>query len=154
MVAAMRLTKPNKIDLIVIGVIIVILVALLVPTGEAVGDGHFQLTIETQEDEPIDRDSLVFVICWFEHEAEHALATPGLYEYGCPQPTFTDDGHAVIDVPYSIRLGSWRTADTYNHPEYLVVEYRPAAPDNGPLKRKRFDIQPGRGSRSLAITLP
>ncbi len=153
MATGMRITKPNKIEWIIIGVIIAILAALLVPPVEGVWDGHFQLTIEIHEDEPIDGDSLLFATCWFEREAEHALANPGLYELGFRHPEFTDNGHAVIDVPASGRPGSWRTAGTYNHPKYLVVEYRPAASDNGALKRKRCDIPTGRGSRSLTITL-
>lgn len=148
----MRIRRLSTTEFIVVSAIAVILAALLFSPVQSVWDGHFPLTIEIDETEPIDRDSLMFATCWFEPEAEHALATPGLD--GFRRPNLTATGHAIIDVPASGRPGNWMTDGTYNHTEYLVVEYRVAARDNGQMARKRFTIPTGRGPRTTRITLP
>lgn len=150
----MRIARLSKIEWAVIAGVFGLLAALILAPGVAVWDGRFRLTIRIDEDEPIDRDSLVFATCWFEREAVHALANPGHYEYGFRGSEFTDNGHAAIDVPASGRLGVWGTTGSYNHPEHLVVEFRLASSDNKTLRRKRFDIPTGRGPRSLTIALP
>ena len=150
----MRITKPTKTDCIVIAAILVLLIVLIIPSTQAVWDGHFQLTIDIDAREPIDRESLVFATCWFEDEALDALNNPGVYEYGFRPPEFSGDGDAVIDVPASGRPGTWGQRGTYNHPEFLIVEYRLPEADNELLARKRFDIPSGRGPRSMTIDLP
>ncbi len=150
----MPLRRPTKTEWIVGGVLALVAAALVFSPVVAVWDGRFRLTISIQETEPLDRDSLSFATCWFEREADHALANPRRYEYGFRLPKFTTDGRAVIDVPASGRSGGWGLVDTYNHPEHLVVEYRLAGTDNGRVKRKRFGIPIGRGPRSISITLP
>jgi len=131
-----------------------VLVALLVPQGEGVWDGHFRLTIAVSESEPIDRESLRFAMTWNEREAQQALGEPDLYQYGLIAPEWSADGQAILDVSCCGRVKTWGTIGTYNHPRFLIAEYRLAESDEQSPTRKLFEIPDGRGDRSMAIELP
>lgn len=148
----MRLTALTKIEWIVIGLILAVFFALILSPVQQVWDGHFRLTIELNEHQPIDHKSLQFATCWFEPDAKRALQNPGVYEHGFGPAEISHDSHAMIDVPASGRSGSWVTSDTYNHPKFLVVEYRLA--NSQTLARKMFHIPVGSGARSMTIDLP
>ena len=146
----MALRQPSKLEWAVICVILAVLVALLIPSTQGVWDGDFSLTISVTESEPIDRDSLLFATFWSEDQARHALAKPGVYEWGFHPPKPTDDGRATIDVPVFGRITTW--GDTYNQPQFLVAEYHLAS--DGTVARKCFHMPIGRGPRSIDILLP
>ncbi|MBL8818546.1 MAG: hypothetical protein JNL58_21135 [Planctomyces sp.] len=146
----MALRQPSKLEWAVIGVMLAILVALLIPSTQGVWDGDFSLTISVTESEPIDQESLLFATFWSEDQARDALAKPGVYEWGFHPSQLTDDGRATIDVPVFGRITTW--GDTYNQPPFLVAEYRLA--HDGKVTRKCFDIPTGRGPRSIEILLP
>jgi hypothetical protein len=103
---------------------------------------------------PHNSYSLQFATCWFEPDAKEAIAHPGVYEYGFRAIKKSPEGQMIIDVPTSGRSGSFGTSGTYNHPKFLIVEYRLTQDDNGTLARKMFPLPVGRGARSITISLP
>jgi hypothetical protein len=148
----MRITTPTKTEWIIIGVILAVIVALLVNPAQQVWDGHFRLTIDINEHQPIDHKSLLFATCWFEPDAKEASQNPGVYEHGFGPAEIFNDNHAMIDVPASGRSGTLWSSGTYNHPKFLVVEFRLNNCET--RARKMFHIPVGRGARSMIIDLP
>ena len=140
---------------IIVASILSLLVLLLLPIGyQAVWDGRFELTIFVDANRPIDESSLLFATCWHEREAVHAVQNPSVYEYGFRSPRTTESGQLRIDVPCSGRDGAYGFGSTYNHPKFLVVEYRDIDDNQGQPSRKRFAIPEGRGLRTMTIKTP
>lgn len=151
----MRITAPTKAEwaLIIILILTVAFGFALSPI-QSVWDGHFPLSIHMAEQQQIDPDSLKFATCWFEADAKEALEHPGVYECGFRAMKESPEGQMIIDVPTSGRSGLLGTSGTYNHPRFLIVEYRLTQDNNGNLARKMFPLPVGRGARSITISLP
>ena len=150
----MRITALTKAEWAIIILFIAVALALILSPIQSVWDGHFPLTIHMVEQQQIDPNSLQFATCWFEPDAKEAIAHPGVYEYGFRAIKKSPEGQMIIDVPTSGRSGSFGTSGSYNHPKFLIVEYRLTQDDNGTLARKMFPLPVGRGPRSITISLP
>lgn len=150
----MRITAPSGAEWAIIILILATLFALFLSPIQSVWDGRFPLTIHVIEQQNVDPDSLQFATYWFEQDAKETLEKPGVYEYGFRAVKTSPEGKVIIDVPTSGRSGSFRTFGTYNHPKFLIVEYRLNQDDNAKLARKMFPIPVGRGARSITIHLP
>jgi hypothetical protein len=138
----MRITAPTKPEWAIIILLMAVALALVLSPIQSVWDGHFPLTIHMVEQQQIEPD------------AKEAIAHPGVYEYGFRAIKKSPEGQMIIDVPTSGRSGSFGTSGTYNHPKFLIVEYRLTQDDNGTLARKMFPLPVGRGARSITISLP
>lgn len=140
-------------DLVVASILAVILL-LLLPLGyQAVWDGTFDLTIVISSDQAIDESSLLFATCWQESEALHAIEDPSVYDYGFRTARTSVTGQFSIDVPCSGRVNAYGLGSTYNHPRFLIVEYR-LSDDSEPSVRKLLGIPMGRGPRRMTVELP
>lgn len=69
------------------------------------------------------------------------------------QQSGTITGELLVDVPCSGRDGAFGFGSSYNHPEFLVVEFRI---DDNPKQPSRmcFSIPEGRGPRTVTIGIP
>ena len=134
--------------------ILTIVLLLLLPFGsQAVWDGKFDLTIMISTDQPIDESSFLFATCWQEPEAVHAVKNPTVYDYGFRVAHTLASGKVLIDVPCSGRNNAYGLGSTYNHPKFLVAEYR-LSDNSDHAVRKLFTIPEGRGPRTMTVELP
>jgi hypothetical protein len=150
----MHLRAPTRAEWIVVAITGLALAAMLIPPVQSVSDGKFRLTVEIKKNPNIDDDSIRFATYWFARDAELSLSSPGVYGFDFFRPTISETGRAEFDVPWSGRSSQWGGLASYNHPQYLVVEHKIAAPSGKQeLTRKLFPIPSGRGPRSMTIEL-
>jgi hypothetical protein len=149
----MRLTALSKMEWAIIGVILAIVVALIVPVQEAVWDGHFPLTLDLRLHQSVNDESLMLSIFWSEADARESLVRRSHHDHVFHPVETLDGSHAEISVPAFGRLSTWG-AGTYHHPRFLVIEYRVDEGDNPTVARKLFSIPEGRGARSITVELP
>jgi hypothetical protein len=139
---------------LVVASILAVSLLLLLPLGyQVVWDGKFDLTIEISGDQTINESSLRFATCWQESEALHAMENPSVYDYGFRTARTSATGQFSIDVPCSGRDNAYGLGSTYNHPRFLVVEYRLSDNSEQPV-RKLLGIPTGRGPRTMTVELP
>ncbi len=125
---------------------------LLLPfASQVVWNGFFPLDLEITATEPIEPDLLI-AACGRIEEVEHALAQGRKGEIPFRQAERMEEGRYLIAVPASGRTGPFDMELSYYEPPFLVLEFKLAA-ESTP-RRKRVDVPPGRGPRSVQVTLP
>ncbi len=146
-------SNPMRTVLVVASMLAVALL-LLLPLGyHAVWDGSFDLTIEISTDQTINESSLLFATCWHETEALDAVENSSVYDYGFRTARTSATGQFSIDVPCSGRDNAYGLGSTYNHPLFLVIEYR-RSDNSEQLVRKLLGIPTGQGPRTMTVELP
>jgi len=115
--------------------------------------GQFELTVSLDAASNIDEESIVYVECWDEHIANY-LCDWGADETseGFEPPHEATQGTHRVYLPCSGRSG--RFSDTYNHPGFVVVQYRTHDDDGQWTARKVIRVPTGRGPRSVSVVLP
>ena len=148
----MHFRVPTIAEWIVLGGASLALAALLIPPAQSVADGRFHLTVEINKIASVDDGSIRFATEWSGEDAERSRdASHGNRSF---RPGLSHNGALQCDVPWTGRVGRWGGLASYNHPQYLVVEYRQSDAENASLSRKTFPIPQGHGDRSMQIELP
>jgi len=150
----MHFRVPTIAESIVLGGAGLALAALLIPPAQSVGDGSFRLTVEINKIANFDDGSIRFATYWPDEDAERSRDASRRKRSDYLRPAISHNGALQFDVPWTGRVGRWGELASYNHPQYLVVEYRQSDAENASLSRKTFPIPPGRGDRSMQIELP
>lgn len=135
-----------------IAAVLFFIALLLLPfASQVIWDGFFPLDLEITATEPIETDILV-AACGRIEEVEDALARGRNGEIPFRRAERMEEGRYLIAIPASGRTGPFEIELSYYEPKFLVLEFRLAA-ESTP-RRKRVDIPPGRGPRSVQVRLP
>lgn len=132
----------------------IVLIGVLMPFGYVSAfDGHFNLTIVVRSNDSFDTSSLLYAPCWTNQEAQSALAhgTQGNVSF-YPSTGVTAEG-LVLSVPCSGRSNAFGRVTSYNHPQYVVIQYSLRGRTTESI-RKQLSIPPGRGDRSVEVYIP
>lgn len=130
------------------------LLLLLLWPIKAVWVGEFPLTITIDSHIPIDSTSMLVATCRNEQEVVHLVENPHLYDDTFRRVRELSSGGLVVGIPCSGHDRLFGLFSTYNHPKFIVVEYR--SNDGGREKRshKGFAIPEGRGPRKMTVNVP
>lgn len=120
--------------------------------GVALWTGQFELTVNLDAASNIDEDSIVYLECWDERVANYLCDSGADETVGGFEPPH-EAIHGVHLVYLSCSGRSGRFVDTYNHPEFVVIQYRTLDEDRQ-WTRKTIRVPGGRGPRSVLLTLP
>lgn len=115
--------------------------------------GRFPLTVELNIAPDIDASSITYVECWNEDEAKWLVQDRSGEVVGFQPPNTAAPETHTVWITCSGASGGFRLYDTYHHPEFVVVQYRNVNAEVD-YARKWFAIPPGRGPRSITLTLP
>jgi hypothetical protein len=152
----MRVRSPTRAEWIVLCVTGGLLAALLIPSPQSVFDGFCTLTVKMEIAPGVDESTILFATYWFDQDADRSVRSPGVYRNDFFRPAVTESQSVEFKIPTMGRTAEWFRAATYNHPKYLVVEYKESEGESGKERpvRKLFPIPTCRRSQSMLIALP
>ncbi len=137
--------------LAIVAVLFLVALLLLPFATRVIWDGFFPLDIEITATEPIEPDLLI-AACGRIEEVEQAIAQGRKGEIPFRRAERMEEGRYLIAIPASGQTGPFDIELSYYEPPFLVLEYQLAAEETP--RRKRIDVPPGRGPRSVQVTLP